>query len=41
MPPLVVMLLALVAQLMLDGRTALQRERRLVRTAAALREATA
>jgi diguanylate cyclase (GGDEF)-like protein len=39
--PLVVMLFALVAQLMLDGREALQRERRLVRTAAALREATA
>lgn len=41
MLPLVVMLLALVAQLLLDGRQALQRERRLVRTAAALREATA
>ena len=39
--PLVVMLLALIAQLMLDGRQSLDRERRLVRTAAALREATA
>ncbi|RLT41334.1 MAG: GGDEF domain-containing protein [Chloroflexi bacterium] len=39
--PLIVLLLALIAQLMLDGREALQRERRLVRTAAALREATA
>lgn len=38
---LIVLLLALIAQLLLDGREALQRERRLVRTAAALREATA
>ncbi len=39
--PLIALLLALIAQLMLDSREALRRERRLVRTAAALREATA
>lgn len=38
---LIVMLVALIAQLLLDGRESLERERRLVRTAAALREATA
>jgi len=38
---LIVMLLALIAQLLIDGRQSLDRERRLVRTAAALREATA
>lgn len=38
---LFVLLLALIAQLLLDGRESLERERRLVRTAAALREATA
>ena len=39
--PLIALLLALIVQLMLDSREALRRERRLVRTAAALREATA
>lgn len=38
---LIVLLLALIAQLLIDGRQSLDRERRLVRTAAALREATA
>lgn len=38
---LIVMLVALIAQLLIDGRESLERERRLVRTAAALREATA
>lgn len=38
---LFVLLIALIAQLLLDGRESLDRERRLVRTAAALREATA
>ncbi len=38
---LFVLLIALIAQLLLDGRKSLERERRLVRTAAALREATA
>ena len=39
--PLFTMLLALIAQLLIDGRQSLDRERRLVRTAAALREVTA
>lgn len=39
--PLIAMLVALIAQLLIDGRQSLERERRLVRTAAALREATA
>ncbi len=37
----VALLLSLIVQLLLDGRESLERERRLVRTAAALREATA
>lgn len=39
--PLIALLPSLIAQLMLDSRETLRQERRLVRTAAALREATA